>query len=753
MARDIDGIIKQKYAENGDVGLSGLDLDELWTTTYSTPGGLFPSRLQFNQLFRYLSALGVEINSKGPFLDYDGTDPTGPDYNFGAIVTASDGLQYRCLIANGPGSIIVDPVGDLTETWVRLPVYLSNYGCDIAVAVASIGSVIKTKLIVDCACVVAEGTSVTITDNIATNVINGGSFDGVAGGGVETLNILGPFSAGLYRTFLTNLTVDFTGNISTRKAFPQWWGGIPDAVTAGVGTDNAAAINTALACGLPTTFLTNGRWGISSSINITVTSMTLEGESKMGAMILPLVSTLPTYDSLITIQVQPWNGTLRNFRFPTGGLTPGYTGDIINAKNDGTVKNLFGADIYDLWVDPGSTAAGFFTGGIVDSRFHDIQFESIKRNFYITGSSSANIFLSDLNDHAGFVEFFFNDTPVSAVVMNNIIIDGGQGGASLPTGYVFRFDTVTDLALTNLKYQSNAVQPVGLFQIIDSTGINIGNFSTEIFAATHVFGAYIESSDVRLHHGELNDIQGAGMYALQVAGTDNRIQLDHIYTNGAASTQISVADAAITGSLEISNSTFEESSGYIGIIGGATCALDLAFKDNNLINAQWGAAGTAPFFFINTLGRLLFTNNEIGRTPAGVSGDASNPLSIFDIRGVGTGVMKGNNLIGFDASALYAATASQRLLSDFSAEAAQLADDGIINLPNNASGIVTVTSSTEIGIWKTNADGSVILLHGSTNTAATDSDNNLCVFDGGLFAVVKNRLGGVERIMINHIYN
>lgn len=117
MARDSDGIIKVKYANAGDVGLDGLDLDELWPIAFSTPGGPFPQRIVFNQLFRWLSALGVEINSNGPFLEWDGDDPDGPDYEIGAGVTGSDGIRYTCRIANGPSSSIVNPVGDVTGTW------------------------------------------------------------------------------------------------------------------------------------------------------------------------------------------------------------------------------------------------------------------------------------------------------------------------------------------------------------------------------------------------------------------------------------------------------------------------------------------------------------------------------------------------------------------------------------------------------------------------------------------------------------
>lgn len=126
MARDIDAIIKQKYAESGDVGLGGLDLAELWPISYSTPGGAFPQRIQFNQLFRYLSALAVELNAKGPYLEYDGTAIIGPDYEIGAIVR-KDGITYECSTPNGPSSSIIDPVGN-PGTWIPKNVTLPFTG-------------------------------------------------------------------------------------------------------------------------------------------------------------------------------------------------------------------------------------------------------------------------------------------------------------------------------------------------------------------------------------------------------------------------------------------------------------------------------------------------------------------------------------------------------------------------------------------------------------------------------------------------
>lgn len=83
----------------------------------------------------------------------------------------------------------------------------NDYGCDMPTALTTLGSVNQSQIDIDCACIIASGTIVTSTDNITLNVISGGSFDGVAGGGTETLDINGPILAGEYTWFGDNLTV------------------------------------------------------------------------------------------------------------------------------------------------------------------------------------------------------------------------------------------------------------------------------------------------------------------------------------------------------------------------------------------------------------------------------------------------------------------------------------------------------------------------------------------------------------------
>ncbi len=82
-----------------------------------------------------------------------------------------------------------------------------------------------------------------------------------------------------------------------------------------------------------------------------------------------------------------------------------------------------------------------------------------------------------------------------------------------------------------------------------------------------------------------------------------------------------------------------------------------------------------------------------------------------------------------------------------------LADDGTVSLPDATSGMVFVSCNAEAGMWLVQADGTVTKIAGSTNTAATDSDTDLCVFDGGTRGTVRNRLGATGEIRIFYYHN
>lgn len=82
-----------------------------------------------------------------------------------------------------------------------------------------------------------------------------------------------------------------------------------------------------------------------------------------------------------------------------------------------------------------------------------------------------------------------------------------------------------------------------------------------------------------------------------------------------------------------------------------------------------------------------------------------------------------------------------------------LADDGTVNLPDATSGIVFVSAGAET-IWAVvAADGSCVKGGGSTDTDVADTDAKLDVYDGGTYAVAKNRLGAAKETRIVYFYN
>jgi hypothetical protein len=62
-----------------------------------------------NEVYRWLKA----INDLG-LLNYD----TGTDYVADSYVVASDGVLYRCILANGPSSTLADPISS-SAYWVQ----------------------------------------------------------------------------------------------------------------------------------------------------------------------------------------------------------------------------------------------------------------------------------------------------------------------------------------------------------------------------------------------------------------------------------------------------------------------------------------------------------------------------------------------------------------------------------------------------------------------------------------------------------
>lgn len=80
-------------------------------------------------------------------------------------------------------------------------------------------------------------------------------------------------------------------------------------------------------------------------------------------------------------------------------------------------------------------------------------------------------------------------------------------------------------------------------------------------------------------------------------------------------------------------------------------------------------------------------------------------------------------------------------------------DDATITLATGVAGVLEVWTEAEYMRCYVDTAGTVISIYASTNTAIADTDGNLCVYDGGTGAVIKNRLGSTKTVRYNYIYS
>ena len=117
MARDADALRIRKWAGSADANVqtpeaAGLTRATGWPASYSAAGSTGPQRRVFNQLFRELTGLAVELSTRG-LLEWD----TSISYAHPAFVVGSDDRIYRTQQSNSGN----DPVSDTAFTyWVPL---------------------------------------------------------------------------------------------------------------------------------------------------------------------------------------------------------------------------------------------------------------------------------------------------------------------------------------------------------------------------------------------------------------------------------------------------------------------------------------------------------------------------------------------------------------------------------------------------------------------------------------------------------
>jgi len=143
----------------------------------------------------------------------------------GKITPSTEGVKYN---QGDPNA-----VNTTMEAKLQVQLLADTDYTSLALAISNIGSTTPTKLMICRDNVIADGTTITVTDNILLDFTCGGSIDGVAGGGTETF---------VARTFITGTDHQIFGdNLGTITISdpglvrdPRWFGAVVDMVTSDI---------------------------------------------------------------------------------------------------------------------------------------------------------------------------------------------------------------------------------------------------------------------------------------------------------------------------------------------------------------------------------------------------------------------------------------------------------------------------------------------------------------------------------------
>jgi len=81
-----------------------------------------------------------------------------------------------------------------------------------------------------------------------------------------------------------------------------------------------------------------------------------------------------------------------------------------------------------------------------------------------------------------------------------------------------------------------------------------------------------------------------------------------------------------------------------------------------------------------------------------------------------------------------------------------LADDATFNLPDATDGYGFIKCGAQGVYFLTTAAGAVVLVGNTSGVTNVDADNNLCIYDGGTYAIVKNRTGAAALVKGTYWY-
>lgn len=280
---------------------------------------------------------------------------------------------------------------------------------------------------------------------------------------------------------------------------------------------------------------------------------------------------------------------------------------------------------------------------------------------------------------------------------------------------------------------------------------------------TNIIGLRVAAVDADIASGKVdsgyrNAIRAAG-YTVDAAFLGTLTGQYGLYVNNGIGT------GAGAGTVTTSYGAYIYTYAQVGTIGTLYQLRLTGNLSGGTVNTGW-----AIFQDLADLNNYFAGNINIGATTVGAS--ATQTLLIktgtapsggvadcFQLYSADVGAVAGQAGPHFrtEGGAVFGFRGATGSMYQFVYQNDSIADDGTVSLPDSTYGILFVsiqpsTGTQEGGFWVVQNYGAVVKIAGSTNTAIADTDGNLCVYDGGTYGIVKNRLGYTGAIRIVYFY-
>jgi hypothetical protein len=369
--------------------------------------------------------------------------------------------------------------------------------------------------------------------------------------------------------------------------------------------------------------------------------VTLKGDNRIRCILQPnavsIAASPVNVNALFINQDNNPHFCMENMRMTA---TNGYTGIGIycveNGGGDGSGQCMFSGIFRNLWVDFGSTNAGFLTGGTQNTVFDTMTFENMKGIFNLQGVGNGDNFYKSVSMYNCYDQFILQTTDTNGAFAMSV---DGLHAYSHQRGRLFDVQNWSGGNINDviLEPATGNLGSTGLFRFTNSTGLLVSNFYALSRTGVPACATAIEinGSTGKFINGAINADIG-----LLFSGGAVDVEFVNVDFTNCTTACLQIL-ANITGTIRTRGCKFNNATVY-GFVNQVGSSNDWYSYDDEFINAGLGGNAGSRNISLTTSGTVVLVRPRIGRNNGSaaaayfVDASGSGTVDIYDPIWVGT---------------------------------------------------------------------------------------------------------------------